>query len=264
MSHTTISLDEADGIATLTLNRPTALNALTPDMVCELNMALDDLRDKGTARVLLMTGAGRAFCSGADLSGVEPAGPPGRPIDAGSMLEVSHNPLIERLFALPIPVVTAINGLAAGGGCSVAIAGDIVFAARSSYLLLAFVNIGLVPDMGATWLLPRLAGRARASAMMLLGERISAAQALEWGLVYKVVDDAELMGVARATAAKLARGPTRSYQLIRQGLRQSLEKPLSDTLWLERVNQRKAGATEDFIEGVKAFLGKRAAVFKGR
>jgi 2-(1,2-epoxy-1,2-dihydrophenyl)acetyl-CoA isomerase len=179
MSYETILLEEADGIATLTLNRPASLNAITMGMGAELNAALDDLRDKGTARVLLMTGAGRAFCSGFDLASVQ--SPEAHTIDAGAFLESTLNPLVERLFALPIPVVTAINGLAAGAGCSIALCGDIVFAARSSYLLLAFVNIGLVPDMGATWIVPRLAGRARAQAMMMLGERIPAEQAESWG-----------------------------------------------------------------------------------
>lgn len=263
MAYQTILLEEADGIATLTLNLPATLNALTPAMVREVNEALDDLRDNGTARALLITGAGRAFSSGADLSGIT-AAPSDRPVDVGMLLEQSYNALIERMFALPIPIVTAVNGLAAGAGCSIALAGDIVYAARSSYLLLAFVNIGLVPDMGATWMIPRLAGRARASAMMMLGERIPAPQAEDWGLIYRAVEDAELTATARTAAAKFAKGPTRAYQLIRQGLKDCMEKSLSEALWIERVHQRDCSATADFAEGIEAFLNKRPAVFRGR
>lgn len=263
MKFETIILDEADQIATITLNRPQALNALTPLMVKELNQALDYLRDESKARALIMTGAGRAFCSGADLESVDISNPEA-PGDAGLYLEMSYNPLIERLFALPIPVVTAMNGLAAGAGCSLALSGDIIYAARSSYVLLAFVNIGLVPDMGATWILPRLAGRARAQAMMMLGERVPAEQAEDWGLIYKAVDDGDVQSVARMTARKFAQGPTQAYRLIREGVRACLEQGLSQALWTERSHQRLASSTHDFAEGVRAFLDKRPAKFEGR
>jgi 2-(1,2-epoxy-1,2-dihydrophenyl)acetyl-CoA isomerase len=270
MAYEHILLDEVDGVATLTINRPQVLNGLTTKTIGEMIHAVDALRDGGTARVLLLTGAGRGFSSGADLSGGGagtegggdrlPSGPP----DAGKVLETHFNPLLERLFALPIPFITAVNGPAAGAGCSFALAGDIVIAARSAYFLQAFVNIGLVPDVGSTWLLPRLAGRARAQAMMMLGERISAEQALEWGMVYKVVEDNALMTEANALAARLARGPTRAYALIRQGIRDCMDKPLTEALMVERRNQLAAGRTADFAEGVAAFLQKRPANFSGR
>jgi 2-(1,2-epoxy-1,2-dihydrophenyl)acetyl-CoA isomerase len=261
MSYKTILLEEEDGLAILTLNRPASLNALTHDMAREMNHALDGLKDSGSARALLMTGAGNGFCSGADLSLAKP-GAEG-PLDLGPPLEALCNPLIERLFALPIPIVTAVNGLAAGAGCALALCGDIVFAARSAYLLLAYINVGLVPDMGLTWILPRLAGRARASAMMMLSERIPAEQALDWGLLYKVVDDDALVTEARAAGARMAKGPTAAYRLIRHGLRSGMEEPLSEALRTERENIGKACATEDYAEGVTAFLEKRPARFKG-
>ncbi|GGE16903.1 enoyl-CoA hydratase [Polymorphobacter glacialis] len=271
MAYEHIIFDEADGVAVLTINRPERMNALHIGVIAEMIHAVDRVRDEGTARVLLMTGTGRAFCSGADLAGGGaggggggesklPAGPP----DAGKVLETHFNPLLERLFALPVPFVTAINGAAAGAGCSYALAGDIVVAGRSAYFLQAFVNIGLVPDVGSTWLLPRLAGKARAQAMMMLGEKIPAETALDWGMIYKVVDDADLMDEARAIAVKLASGPTKSLALIRHGLRDSLDMTLTEALMVERRNQMQAGRSADFGEGVTAFLQKRKAVFTGK
>jgi 2-(1,2-epoxy-1,2-dihydrophenyl)acetyl-CoA isomerase len=266
MTYSHILFDEADGIATITLNRPQALNALHIGVIAEMIDAVDRVRDEGTARVLVLTGAGRAFCSGADLAGGGAGGGAARsgPPDAGAVLETHFNPLLERLFALPVPFITAVNGAAAGAGCSYALAGDIVIAGKSAYFLQAFVNIGLVPDVGSTWLLPRLAGRARAQAMMMLGERIPAETAADWGMVYKVVDDAELAAATRAVAEKLAKGPTKSYALIRQGIRDCLDTTLSEGLMVERRNQLKAGRSADFIEGVSAFLQKRPAAFTGK
>lgn len=270
MAYEHILLDERDGVVTLTINRPEVLNGLSTHTVAEMIHAVDAVRDGGTARVLMMTGAGRGFSSGADLSGGNAgAAPddsrlPAGPMDAGKVLETHFNPLLERLMDLPLPFVTAVNGPAAGAGASIALAGDIVVAARSAYFLQAFVNIGLVPDVGSTWLLPRLAGRARAQAMMMLGEKVPAGQALDWGMIYKVVDDDALMTEAQALAARLAKGPTKAYALIRQGLRQCLDKPLGEGLMVERRNQRLAGLTEDFAEGVSAFLQKRPANFRGR
>ena len=270
MAYEHIIFDEADGIATLTINRPERMNALHVGVIAEMIHAVDRIRDEGTARVLLMTGTGRAFCSGADLAGGGAGGGgsdsklPAGPVDAGKVLETHFNPLLERLFALPVPFITAVNGAAAGAGCSYALAGDIVVAGRSAYFLQAFVNIGLVPDVGSTWMLPRLVGKARAQAMMMLGEKIPAETALDWGMVYKVVDDAELMAEARAIAAKLAKGPTRSYALIRQGIRNSLDMTLTEALMVERRNQMQAGRSPDFAEGVTAFLQKRPAAFTGK
>lgn len=265
MTYEHILFTEAGGVATLTLNRPAALNALHIGVIAEMIDAVDRVRDEGTARVLLLTGAGRAFCSGADLAGGGAGGsvPSSGPVDAGRVLESHFNPLLERLFALPVPFVTAVNGPAAGAGCSYALAGDFVIAGESAYFLQAFVNIGLVPDVGATWLLPRLAGRARATAMMMLGEKVPAATALDWGMIWQVVPDAELMPSAQALAVRLADGPTRAYALIRQGIRDCLDKPLTEALMVERRNQRCAGRTEDFAEGVTAFLQKRKAGFRG-
>lgn len=264
MTYEHIILEQADGIATLTLNRPQTLNALSVEMTVELMDAIDLIRDQGEARVLLITGAGRGFSSGADLrDGAIPDSGDRLP-DLGRTLEVYLNPLLERLMALPIPVVTAVNGVAAGAGCSYALAGDFVLAARSAYFLQAFVNIGLVPDAGASWLLPRLAGRARAAAMMMLGERISAEQALEWDMIFQVHDDEALMPAARQLAERLAKGPTVAYGLIRQGLRQCLDSSLTEALAIERRHQRIAGVTSDFAEGVAAFREKRPARFAGR
>jgi 2-(1,2-epoxy-1,2-dihydrophenyl)acetyl-CoA isomerase len=252
-----ILLEQAEGVARLTLNRPRALNSLKPEMILEITDAVDGLRDGGTARVLLLTGAGRAFSSGADLAGAIPA-------DTGALLETHYNPLLERLMALPFPVISAVNGPAAGAGCALALAADLVVAARSAYFLQAFVNIGLVPDVGTTWILPRLVGRARAQAMMMLGEPIAAEKAEEWGLIYKVVDDEALAGEAQALADRLAHGPTRAYALIRHALRASLECSLTEALRIERVNQLHAGRSRDFAEGVAAFVAKRPPAFKGQ
>jgi 2-(1,2-epoxy-1,2-dihydrophenyl)acetyl-CoA isomerase len=267
MAYEHILFTEADGVATLTINRPERMNALHVGVIAEMIHAVDSLRDGGTARVLVMTGTGRAFCSGADLAGGGAGGGGERnsgPPDAGKVLETHFNPLLERLFALPVPFLTAVNGVAAGAGCSYALAGDIVVAAKSAYFLQAFVNIGLVPDVGSTWLLPRLVGKARAQAMMMLGERIPAETAAEWGMIYKVVDDADLESSVAAIAAKLAKGPTRSYALIRQGIRDSLDKSLTEALMVERRNQLHAGRTADFGEGVTAFLQKRPTAFTGK
>jgi 2-(1,2-epoxy-1,2-dihydrophenyl)acetyl-CoA isomerase len=252
-----ITLTEDEGVVTLVLNRPQSLNALRAQTLEEVIDALDFVRDSGRARVLLMTGAGRAFCSGADLA----AG--GSSSDLGQKVERYYNPLVERLFALPVPFVTAVNGPAAGAGCALALAGDIVIAARSAWFLQAFVNIGLVPDVGTSWLLPRQIGRARAQAMMMLGERIAASQAENWGMLYKTVDDDQLPTQAQELARKLAAGPTRAYAMIREGIRFGLDHSLTETLAQERRNQRLAGQTSDFAEGVAAFREKRPAKFTG-
>lgn len=267
MAYEHILFEIADsGVATLSINRPAQLNALHVGVIAEMIHAVDRIRDEGVARALLLTGTGRAFCSGADLSGGGAAGGGGGggPVDAGKVLETHFNPLLERLFALPVPFITAVNGPAAGAGCSYALAGDIVIAGKSAYFLQAFVNIGLVPDVGSTWMLPRLVGKQRATAMMMLGERIKADQALDWGMVYQVVEDAELMATATALAERLAKGPTRAYTLIRQGIRDCLDKSLTEGLMVERRHQLLAGRTADFGEGVTAFLQKRPAVFSGK
>ena len=245
-------------VATVTIARPDKLNALSGRTVDELRAAVEEAGRSG-ARCLLLTGEGRGFSSGADL-----ASGGGLPDDAGAALEKHFNPLIEALFDLPIPVVAAVNGPCAGAGCSLALAADIVVAARSAYFLQAFVNIGLIPDAGATWLLPRLAGRARAIEMMMLGERISAERAVEWGLISRVVEDEHLESEAVLLATRLAQGPTVALGLIRKLARDAGQLPLTDALGAERAAQREAGRTEDFRSAVAAFLQKRQARFEGR
>ncbi len=245
-------------VATVTLDRPDSLNALNAAMLEELRAAVESLAGSG-ARCLLLTGAGRGFSSGADL-----ASGGGLPDDVGAALEAHYNPLIEALLALPIPVVAAVNGAAAGAGCSLALAADIVIAGRSAYFLQAFINIGLIPDAGATWLLPRLAGRARAMEMMMLGERIPAAQAADWGMIARVVDDEALPSEAVALATRLAQGPTVAYGLLRRLARDAEQLPLAEALAAERAAQRDAGRTDDFKAAVLAFLQKRQPTFDGK
>ena len=261
MSFETIRADLGpDAVGTITLDRPDSLNALSAQMLDELRIAVVRLPEEG-ARCLLLTGAGRGFSSGADLAGGSGGG---LPDDLGLALEEHFNPLVEALFAAPVPIVAAVNGPAAGAGCSLALAADIVVAARSAYFLQAFVNIGLVPDAGATWLLPRLAGRARALEMMMLGERVSAQQALEWGMISRVAEDSDLAAEGQALAARLARGPTRTLGLIRALARDAGQHDLTGSLLAERQAQREAGRTEDFRGAVLAFLQKQTPTFNGR
>lgn len=260
MAYEHIRLEQSPAaVATITIARPDRLNALSGQTVDELRAAVEEAGSSG-ARCLLLTGEGRGFSSGADLAG----GGGGLPEDAGAALEKHFNPLVEAIFALPIPVVAAVNGPAAGAGCSLALAADIVVAARSAYFLQAFVNIGLIPDAGATWLLPRLVGRARAMEMMMLGERVSAEKALEWGLISRVVEDEALESESAALAARLAQGPTVALGLIRKLAREAGHTPLSQALAAERAAQREAGETQDFKGAVMAFLQKQQPRFEGK
>ncbi len=260
MTYETITLGIENQIATITLNRPERLNACPPHMADEISDALLRLED---ARVLVITGAGRAFCSGADL-----AARGERPVTGGEGAYISltqhYNPMITRLLRLEIPVITAVNGPAAGVGCSIALVGDFVIAGASGYFLQAFVNIGLVPDGGSTWLLPHLIGKARATQMMMLGEKVGAQQAADWGMIYKAVPDDALAGEVGALAAKLASGPTVSYATTRRNLLVALQSGLADTLLAEAEGQRIAGNSDDAKEGGMAFLQKRKAEFKGK
>lgn len=256
--HENIAVTETDNVCVLTLNRPKVLNALNPQMIDEILGVFEAIHREKTARVLVITGAGRGFCSGADLT------PGDRGGGAGRVMDTHFNPLLERLFDLPLPVITAVNGSAAGGGCSLALAGDFVLTARSAYFLQAFVNIGLVPDVGASWMLPRLIGNARATAMMMLAERVSAATAESWGMIYRAVDDAILMHETMELARRLAMGPTMAYALIRRGVRRSAELSLTEVLKMERDHQDIVSRTHDAREGSVAFLEKRTPAFQGR
>lgn len=259
MSEDTVLYALDNGVATLRLNRPDRLNAVTGEMLDLIRASLLRAVDEG-ARAVLLTGEGRAFCSGADLVGRLD----GKPIDPADNLEFHYNPLAETLSKLPIPVVTAVNGPAAGAGVGIALAGDIVVMAKSAYLLLAFSNIGLVPDCGATWLVAKSAGRAKALEMALLGEKVSADDAKDAGLVARVAEDDALLATAGEIAAKLAAKPTVALGLIRAQVKAALNSTLSESLSVEAQNQRAAGKTEDFREGVIAFLQKRPPEFKGR
>lgn len=260
MTYETITLDIADQIATITLNRPDRLNACSLDMADDISDALDRLDD---ARVLVIKGAGRAFCSGADLQARGD-----RPVTGGQgsyiALTQKYNPMIMKLARLNMPIITAVNGAAAGVGCSIALVGDFVLAGKGGYFLQAFVNIGLVPDGGSTWILPRLIGKARATRMMMLGEKIGADQAEAWGMIYKSVEDAELEAETAALAARLATGPTLSYATMRKNILIALENSLSDTLLAEAEGQRIAGSSADAAEGGLSFLQKRKPNFQGK
>jgi 2-(1,2-epoxy-1,2-dihydrophenyl)acetyl-CoA isomerase len=253
-------------VAVLTLTHPEVMNALSTQMLGGIGAALDAIDDPANeVRCVLLTGEGRAFCTGANLQGRgDTAGtitPRGR---AGATLETEFHPVLRRLRDLHCPIVAAVNGAAAGAGMSFALMGDLVFAARSAYFLQAFRRIGLVPDCGVTWLLPRLIGRARAIELSLLGERLPARTALEWGLVNRVFDDEQLMPEAMAVARGLAEGPTVALALTRRLYWESPANGYEDQLDLESRLQREAGATDDFGEGVRAFLEKRPARFTGR
>lgn len=269
----TIRLGLQGTVATITLNRPQRLNAAPPQMFAEMHAALELLPGLG-ARALLITGEGRAFCSGADLQDMGSRGaevsrgegtsaPPSRGALAYQALTQTYSPALMALAQLPMPVISAVNGPAAGIGCSLALAADFTLAGRSAYFLAAFVNIGLVPDGGATWMLARQVGKARAAEIMMLGERISAEKAADWGLIHRAVDDAALMTEAQALAERLARGPTRALGLIRQGLARALEQTYEQALGAEAERQALAADTPDAREGALAFLERRAPVFSG-
>jgi 2-(1,2-epoxy-1,2-dihydrophenyl)acetyl-CoA isomerase len=259
--HVTLEFDNA--VAVLKLDHPEVMNAVSSEMLGGLGEALDAIDDRRSeVRCLVMTGEGRAFCAGANLQGRDNQ-KPGR-TNAGAALETGYHPFLRRLRNLHCPIVTSVNGAAAGAGMSFALMGDMILCARSSYFLQAFRRIGLVPDCGATWLLPRLIGKARSVELSLLGERLPAEKALEWGLVNRVYDDAQLREETMKLAHELAHGPTVALSLIRKLYWDSPGNSYEDQLNLEFESQRIAGAAEDFREGVSAFLEKRPAKFKGR
>lgn len=264
MSHEKLVLLEThSGVATITLNRPERLNSLTVPMHEALRDALDRVAADPELRCVLLTGAGRGFCAGQDLSDPATMGN-GEAPDLGHTLETYYNPLVRRLRSLEKPVVCAVNGVAAGAGANLALACDLVLAARSASFIQAFCKIGLAPDCGGSYFLPRLVGSARAMGLAMLGEKLSAEQAADWGLIWRCIDDEQLLPEAKALAANLASGPTRGLALIKQEIHASIDNDLETQLNLERDLQRQAGQTEDHREGVNAFLEKRKPCYRGR
>jgi 2-(1,2-epoxy-1,2-dihydrophenyl)acetyl-CoA isomerase len=261
VSYETITVERDGPLLTITLNRPERLNAMGPDMADELGGAFYDL---GDARAVLITGAGKGFCSGADLAARGERSALQAKGGSHRALQNHYNPAVTQVLRAKVPVICAVNGPAAGVGCSLALAADFTIAAKSAYFLQAFVNIGLVPDGGSTWLLARAIGRARATRMMMLGEKIGASQAEEWGLIYKAVEDDALMAEAKALAEKLANGPTLSYATMKRNIALAMDGGLSEVLLAEAEGQQIAGASADAMEGGMAFLQKRKAEFKGQ
>jgi 2-(1,2-epoxy-1,2-dihydrophenyl)acetyl-CoA isomerase len=253
-----LKIETSDGVTTIALNDPTTLNALTPNLAVTLTAALESAAKN--SRAIILTGSSRAFCSGANLQ-ARPAAKPGE-INAGSALDKAYNPLMMAIRNLDVPLITAINGPAAGIGASIAMAGDIIVAGENSYFLEAFCHIGLVPDGGATWMLVRNVGRVRAAELALLGEKLPAQQAFGWGMVTKVVDDDAVMPTAHEFAARLASGPTHALGLMRKLLWQAGDGSFQDQLADERDAQASAGKHPHFAEGVAAFLEKRKANFE--
>jgi len=263
MTYETILFDICKGYTKLTLNRPDRLNSFTVEMHGEVAEALSRVEQDPHIRALLITGAGRGFCAGQDLA--DRAVAPGeKGVDLGESLENRYNPLIRRLIRLPKPVICAVNGVAAGAGANIAFAADIVLAAKSAKFIQSFSNIGLVPDSGGTWILPRLAGQARALGLALTGEPLSAEKAEAWGLIWRCVDDAELHAEAEKLAARFAVGPTRGYAAIKMAMRKGWLAGLEEQLDLERDLQRELGTSNDYREGVAAFSEKRKPNFSGK
>jgi 2-(1,2-epoxy-1,2-dihydrophenyl)acetyl-CoA isomerase len=260
--HVTVDFDGP--VAILKLDHQEVMNAVSMDMLGGLSEALDAIDDRrAEVRCLVVTGAGRAFCTGANLQGRGNVKPGGRS-NAGAALETAYHPFLRRLRNLHCPIVTSVNGPAAGAGMSIALMGDMILCARSCYFLQAFRRIGLVPDCGSTWLLPRLVGKARSVELSLMGEKLPAEKALQWGLVNRVYDDAVLMDETMKLAHELANGPTVALSLIRKLYWESPGNSFEEQLDLEQQLQREAGSAEDFKEGVTAFLEKRPAKFKGK
>jgi len=261
-SYQFILFAEADGVATITLNRPDRLNAFTTEMHDELRHALRQVVREDVIRALLLTGAGRGFCAGQDLAARAAVAEGTRP-DLGESLESDYNPLVRTLRELEMPVICAVNGVAAGAGANLALACDIVLAARSARFVQSFCKVGLVPDTGGSHHLPLLVGRARAMGLVLLGDALPAETAERWGMIWKCVDDARLMDEARAIARTLARGPTTGLALSKRAINRAAYNSFREQLDLERDLQRRAGQTDDYREGVTAFLEKRKPEFTG-
>lgn len=259
-----ILYDVAAGVATITLNRPEKLNVTTAGMLGRLRQALEGAADDAAVRVVLLTGAGRGFCAGQDLGDRQVTGGADSPPNLAESLETLYNPIIRRIVTMPKPVIAAVNGVAAGAGANIALACDIVVAARSARFVEVFSRLGLIPDAGGTWALPRLVGRARALGAAILAEPVGADQAKEWGMIWDVVQDDELAGHTGEMALGLARGPTYGYGLIKHAMLASSTATLEEQLALERDLQGKAGDSADYREGVNAFMEKRPPEFEGR
>jgi 2-(1,2-epoxy-1,2-dihydrophenyl)acetyl-CoA isomerase len=261
MSYETILFTVDRGVARLTLNRPEKLNSFNTQMHEEVRHALENL-NRSDARVLVLSGAGRGFCAGQDL-GDRLVAPGAQGLDLGESIEKYYKPLVLALHRLPMPVVAAVNGVAAGAGANLALACDLVIAARSASFVQAFSKLGLVPDSGGTWTLPRLIGNARALGLTLLGQKLPAEQAAAWGMIWQCVDDAELSATVDALAQQLAIAPTRGLAATKAAIRGGWQRSLAEQLDIERDAQRELGRSTDYAEGVAAFTEKRAPLFKG-
>lgn len=262
MSFKTIEFKVDSGVATLTLNRPDRLNSFTNEMHQEVRTAMRKVKEDTAIRCLVLTANGRGFCAGQDLSDRSVSAGDGVP-NLGESVEKNYNPLIESIMGLPKPVICAVNGVAAGAGASIALACDIVLAARSASFIQVFCKIGLVPDSGGTWNLPRAVGLARAKGLALLGDKLSADQAEAWGMIWRCVDDEDLQSEAQKLAAHLATQPTRGLGMIKKLLRESFGNTLTEQLELEKNAMCELGQSYDYREGVAAFMEKRPALFKG-
>ena len=262
MTDQPILTEVRDGYRVITLNRPDRLNAFNEAMHHALRAAIDEAEGDANCRALMITGAGRGFCTGQDLN--DRLAKPGETVVLGGTLEAHYNPLVRKLRALPFPVIAAVNGVAAGAGCNIALACDIVIASLKATFIQSFARVGLIPDSGGTWLLPRLVGDARARGLALLAQDLNAEKAASWGLIWRAVEDEVLMYEATRICEHFAQAPTQSMALIKRALDASAGNSLDAQLDLERDLQRQASLTPDYAEGVRAFMEKRKPKFTGR